>query len=81
MPSDPTAPQQPLESYLASFLNADYRESRGALGMLRLLEPTREALRDYERQLVAQARAERTSWEDVGEALGVPKQTAHRRHA
>jgi DNA-directed RNA polymerase specialized sigma24 family protein len=73
------APDAPLTSYLDSFTNESYRARVGSLGMLRLLEPTRIALRAYERQLVAAARAEGKSWDEIGQALGVPKQTAHRR--
>jgi hypothetical protein len=78
-PPDPTSPDAPLDSYLASFQDEGYRARVGALGMLRLLDPTRTALRAYEGQLVAQARTEGRSWEEIGEALRVPRQTAHRR--
>jgi hypothetical protein len=74
-----TAPQPPLDDYLKSALSVTHRRRVGALGMLRLLEPLRIALRAYERQLVAQARREGASWQEVGDALGVPRQTAHRR--
>jgi DNA-directed RNA polymerase specialized sigma24 family protein len=77
--TDQTAPDAPLTSYLDSFTNESYRQRVGTLGMLRLLEPTRTALHAYERELVASARGEGRSWEEIGDALGVPKQTAHRR--
>lgn len=79
--SDPaaTAPLPPLDDYLRSALRARYRQRVGPLGLLRLLEPIRIGLRAYERQLVAQARSDGASWQEVGDALGVPRQTAHRR--
>lgn len=79
MPRDPTEPDAALSSYLSSFDNAAYRQRVGTLGMLRLLHPTRTTLRAYEQQLVIAARAEGKTWEEIGEALHVPRQTAHRR--
>ena len=76
---DPLAPDAALSSYLSSFDDPAHRERAGSLGMLRLLDPTRTALRAYERQVVAVARAEGKSWDAIGDALGVPRQTAHRR--
>lgn len=78
---DDLAPQPVLQSFLNSFCDGTHRERVGALGMLMLLEPTREALDRYAEDLVRQARAARHSWEEIGRALGVPKQTAHRRYA
>jgi len=77
--TDPTAPNEALSGYLRPMLNARSRARAGSLGLLRLLEPTRTGLRDYERQLVALARSEGKTWDEIGDALGVPRQTAHRR--
>lgn len=76
---DPTAPNEALAGYLRPMLSARSRAKVGALGLLRLLEPTRTGLRDYERQLVAVARSEGKTWDEIGDALSVPRQTAHRR--
>lgn len=78
---DSLEPGAPLESFLNSFCDQAYRERVGALGMLRLLEPTRIALKQYAEELVFQARREGRSWDEIGKALGVPRQTAHRRYA
>jgi len=72
-------PDPALTSYLNSWCDASYREMVGAMGMLRLIEPTRAALRAYEERLVHEARAEGHSWAEIGAALGIPKQTAHRK--
>ncbi len=76
---DPLAPDAALSSFLSSFQDARHRASVGTLGMLRLLDPTATALRAYERQVVAAARAEGKTWQEIGDALGVPRQTAHRK--
>jgi hypothetical protein len=77
--ADPTAPDEALEGYLTLLLDADHRARVGSIGMLRLIDPTRTALRAYERQLVALARSEGRTWEEIGEALSVTRQEAHRR--
>jgi hypothetical protein len=74
-----TDPGAALTSYLNSIVDEDYRARVGPLGMLRLLDPTRTALRLYEKAMVSEARRDGASWDDIGKALGVPKQTAHRR--
>lgn len=74
-----TAPDAPLSSYLDSFVNESYRARVGPLGVLRLLEPTRLALENYEGELVAAARKAGHTWDEIGAALGKPKQTVHRR--
>lgn len=80
---DSTAPDPALTSFLTSFTDESYRQREGPLGLLRLLEPTRLALRAYTEQLVWTARIKGASWQDVADALGIPKATAHRnfRHA
>ena len=76
-----TQPDPALASFLNSLLDDGYRQRAGALGLLRLMEPTRTALGVYEQALVWQARLDGATWEQVGDALGIPKQTAHRRFA
>jgi hypothetical protein len=73
------APDEPLTSYLHSYTSADCRARVGSLGMLRLLDPTRTALRAYERQAVAAARDEGKSWAEIAEALHEPTATVYRR--
>jgi hypothetical protein len=77
---DLTAPDAALISFLDSFTNDSYRARVGALGMLRLLEPTRIALKAYAETLVREARKSGATWEQIGDALHVPKQTAHRNY-
>ena len=80
MPSaEKTDPGAALTSYLNSLTDEGYRERVGPLGMLRLIAPLRDAVQSYEGTLVREARGDGASWEEVGHALGVPKQTAHRR--
>lgn len=52
-----------------------------ALGNLRLLTEAREALDAFEPFLVREARRSVATWDAIGEALGVSRQAAHRRHA
>lgn len=81
MAENATEPDPALASFLNSLLDKGYRERVGALGLLRLMDPTRTAMRAYEQSLVWQARLDGATWEQVGDALGIPKQTAHRRFA
>lgn len=74
-------PNDAFGSYLASYLDAEYREKVGPLGLLRLSDPTRVALRAYEEELVAAARIQGATWQEIGDALRVPRQTAHRRYS
>lgn len=77
--ADNIHPDAALESYLHSFLDPEYRARVGPLGMLRLLDPLRSALRAYEGRCVAAARAAGQSWLAIAEALGEPKASVHRR--
>ena len=77
--TDNTAPDAALTSYLDSFTNEGYRARVGPLGMLRLLDPTKVALRAYERQAVAAARSEGHSWERIAAALHESTATVYRR--
>jgi hypothetical protein len=47
---------------------------------LETLTATRATLDRVERLVVAEARRRRASWEEVGCALGISRQAAHRRH-
>jgi DNA-directed RNA polymerase specialized sigma24 family protein len=69
----------PAATNFESFLHSFTSRRLSALESLRLLEPARDALTTYEGELVAEARRDGHSWEEIGDALGVPKQTAHRR--
>jgi len=70
-------PKQPLRSYLESF--GSWSDDKDALTLLTLCDNTRTALRDYERTLVRAARRQDATWEEIGDALGIPRQNAHRR--
>ena len=77
----PEPPSVTLVSSIRPILDGGYRMSLGTLGVLGLLGPLRKFADDYERELVIDARREGASWDEIGAALGVPRQTAHRRHA
>jgi hypothetical protein len=47
---------------------------------LETLTETRATLDRLERLLVDEARRRRSSWEEIGRALGISRQAAHRRH-
>lgn len=47
---------------------------------LRALEVRRRELDDLERQLVLRARVAGASWKQVGAAVGVSAQAAHKKH-
>ena len=72
-------PPDPLLSYLDSYASPDWRARAGPLGMLRLSDPLKTALRAYENTLVASARRDGASWTDIGDALGIARQNAYRR--
>lgn len=73
-------PDEALTSYLRSMASEDYAAKAGPLGMLRLLDPTRTALRAHEERLVAAALADGASWSQIGDALGVQRSNAYNRH-
>lgn len=75
---DPGPPEEPLPSYFHSFLDPAYRRDVGALGLLRVLDKTRTELQAHERVLVSEARRDGASWSEIGEALHMSKQSAHR---
>jgi len=77
----PEPPSVTLANTLRPILDGGYRLSLGTLGVLGLLPTLRQFADDYERELVIDARREGHSWDDIGASLGVPRQTAHRRHA
>ncbi len=66
-----------LDDYLASLNDQD---PNPYLAGLRELCAARTALDGLEPRLVVEARLLGASWLDVGAALGVRAQTAHRRH-
>jgi len=70
-----------LANTLRPILDGGYRLSLGTLGVLGLLPALRRFADEYERELVIDARRAGHSWDEIGAALGVPRQTAHRRHA
>jgi hypothetical protein len=72
-------PPEPFASYAASYADADWRARSGPLGILRLSDPLKVGLRAYESQLVAEARKQGATWDQIGDALGTQKQNAHRR--
>jgi hypothetical protein len=69
-------PPEPLRSYLASF---DDAADTDPLRMLTRCDNVRTGLRDYEKRLVREARRQNATWDDIGKALGIPRQNAHRR--
>jgi hypothetical protein len=54
--------------------------TEGPLDGLRALVETRRTLERVESLLVARARDGKASWGEIGDALGVSRQTAHARH-
>lgn len=55
-------------------------DARDPLEALRELELRRRELDDLERQLVLRARVAGASWKQVGAAVGVSGQAAHKKH-
>lgn len=82
MPYDPDRlqPDDYLTDVLRSLMSRTYARRVGVLGMLRLLDPIRTALRAHETRLVNQALAEGHTWEQIGDALGMARPNAYRRH-
>jgi hypothetical protein len=69
--------KEPLRTYLESF--GRWSEDKDALTLLKLCDGTRTGLRDYEKQLVRDARRQGATWDDIGKALGIHRQNAYRR--
>jgi hypothetical protein len=65
----------------AAFFDPEWRRKVGPLPLLLLLTQLRDSLYLEELRLVREARSSGATWEAIGDALGVPRQTAHRRFA
>lgn len=72
-------PDHGLPNYARSYLDEAWMDRVGPLGVLRNGPPMRRALRLYEDSLVFAARQQGASWADVGDALDITRQVAHRR--
>lgn len=71
----------PLADYACSYVDPDYLDRTDPLTMLRLAEAMRVALRAYDERCVFAARMAGATWQEVGDALGMPRQNAHRRYS
>ncbi len=67
---------EPLRSHL-EFLTGDLDES--VLDVLRVCDAARAGLRHYEHRLVDTAKRRGATWADIGDAVGIHRQNAHRR--
>ncbi len=72
-------PPEPFLGYVRAYDDPAWREAQGPLGILRLGGPLKDALRDYEAQLVAEARKAGATWDHIGAALNTQKQNVHKR--
>ena len=69
-------PDAELEAVRARFRHRLERP----LEALATLRQTRSTLERLERMLVGEARGNYSTWEEIGRALGMSRQAAHRRH-
>lgn len=77
-PTDPTPPG-PTSGKTATLL-ADELDHRDPAVGLRAVAALRRLLEQLEVLQVHNARAQGWSWSDIADALGVTKQTVHRKH-
>jgi hypothetical protein len=65
---------------IAQLLRAIGGGDPAPLDRLRMSRQLRDRSGRLERELVVAARTNGATWQQIGDALGVPRQTAHRRH-
>jgi hypothetical protein len=70
-----------VADYAASYVDPDYLARTDPLTMLRLANALRVSLRAYEEECVHAARKAGATWQEVGDALGIPRQNAQRKYS
>jgi hypothetical protein len=68
-----------VADYTRSYSNPEYLATADPLTMLRLNEALRTALRAYDEECVAAARRAGATWEQIGQAVAIPRQNAQRK--
>lgn len=81
MDPDARAPKPgALADYAISYADKRYLANADPLTMLRLSRAMGQALRSYDEECVYAARKAGATWQEVGDALGIPRQNAQRKY-
>jgi hypothetical protein len=82
MDPDARAPKPgALTDYAASYVDSEYLARTDPLTMLVLGNDVRRALRSYDEECVYAARMAGATWQEIGDALGMPRQNAQRKYS